>query len=312
MSIVTSASLQLLLAIWSSSLSSSSANPWTHLNQLDWALNFPSCGDSKQSPIDLPDICSTGSPIIIDRGQKVEFYSYGFDLPEDRLDLVNTGHTLSLKLRHSEESANDGSPGVLYKGAFYQFSELHFHWNENDTAGSEHTINGSSYAAELHMVHYNTKYKRLANAVWKPDGLLVLGIFLKHDREVNDAIQPILDMVGDVITPGRPTFLRSPINLLNILPGRTDSFYTYSGSLTTPPCAEPVTWVLFVEKGKIAFEQLADLQKLSGGQDLHRDIQPINQRKIYASSDDHCYPNNAGAAGANGGASPTESGQSVS
>ena len=35
------------------------------------------------------------------------------------------------------------------------------------------------FSAELHLVHYNTKYGSLGEAVDKPDGLAVLGIFLK-------------------------------------------------------------------------------------------------------------------------------------
>jgi hypothetical protein len=36
-----------------------------------------------------------------------------------------------------------------------------------------------SYPAELHIVHYNTKYGSIADAVTRSDGLAVLGIFLK-------------------------------------------------------------------------------------------------------------------------------------
>ena len=35
------------------------------------------------------------------------------------------------------------------------------------------------FSAELHLVHFNTKYGDFGSAVDKPDGLAVLGIFLK-------------------------------------------------------------------------------------------------------------------------------------
>ena len=35
------------------------------------------------------------------------------------------------------------------------------------------------FAAELHLVHFNTKYGTFGDAVDKPDGLAVLGILLK-------------------------------------------------------------------------------------------------------------------------------------
>ena len=40
-------------------------------------------------------------------------------------------------------------------------------------------MDGKSFSAELHLVHYNTKYGDLGNAVDKPDGLAVLGMFIK-------------------------------------------------------------------------------------------------------------------------------------
>ena len=35
------------------------------------------------------------------------------------------------------------------------------------------------FSAELHLVHFNTKYGSFGDAVDKPDGLAVLGILLK-------------------------------------------------------------------------------------------------------------------------------------
>ena len=35
------------------------------------------------------------------------------------------------------------------------------------------------FASELHLVHFNTKYGDLNNAVDKADGLAVLGVFIK-------------------------------------------------------------------------------------------------------------------------------------
>lgn len=35
------------------------------------------------------------------------------------------------------------------------------------------------FSAELHLVHFNTKYGSFGEAADKPDGLAVLGIFIK-------------------------------------------------------------------------------------------------------------------------------------
>ena len=39
------------------------------------------------------------------------------------------------------------------------------------------------FSAELHLVHFNTKYGTFADAVDKPDGLAVLGVLLKVGSE---------------------------------------------------------------------------------------------------------------------------------
>lgn len=43
------------------------------------------------------------------------------------------------------------------------------------------------------------------------------------------------------------TTIGSPKNLFNLLPKHYQSFYTYNGSLTTPPCYEVVSWVVMSE-----------------------------------------------------------------
>ena len=39
-------------------------------------------------------------------------------------------------------------------GAF-KFAHLHFHWGDDETTGSEHTIKGAAYPLEMHLVHFN-------------------------------------------------------------------------------------------------------------------------------------------------------------
>merc|ERR1712007_323800 len=61
--------------------------------------------------------------------------------------------------------------------------QMHAHWGSCAGHGSEHTVNGKQYDAELHIVHFNTKYGTPENAADKPDGLAVLGIFIEEGKE---------------------------------------------------------------------------------------------------------------------------------
>ena len=77
------------------------------------------------------------------------------------------------------ESLLSGLTGGPLEDDVYQLAQFHAHWGGENARGSEHTVDGKSFSAELHLVHYNTKYGDLGNAVDKPDGLAVLGMFIK-------------------------------------------------------------------------------------------------------------------------------------
>lgn len=59
----------------------------------------------------------------------------------------------------------------------YEFSQLHFHWGDNDTLGSEDLIDGVSFPMELHMVFYKKQYRNIRAAMEEQDGLAVLAFF---------------------------------------------------------------------------------------------------------------------------------------
>ena len=42
----------------------------------------------------------------------------------------------------------------------------------------------------------------------------------------------------------------------NLLPKNTSDYWTYPGSLTTPPCSECVQWVLFKDPIELSADQL--------------------------------------------------------
>jgi carbonic anhydrase len=46
----------------------------------------------------------------------------------------------------------------------YIFAQIHFHWGEDNLSGSEHTLNDKHFPLEVHLVHYDSKYKSFAEA----------------------------------------------------------------------------------------------------------------------------------------------------
>lgn len=80
-----------------------------------------------------------------------------------------------LQMNTSEEVLVSGGP---LKGE-YVFAQLHFHWGESDSTGSEDTINNHSYPMEMHMVTYKKAYHNSGEAGKHQDGMAVLAFFFE-------------------------------------------------------------------------------------------------------------------------------------
>uniref|UniRef100_A0A8C5UFE1 Carbonic anhydrase n=1 Tax=Malurus cyaneus samueli TaxID=2593467 RepID=A0A8C5UFE1_9PASS len=212
-----------------------------------WPKKYPFCGGVFQSPIDFhKDILQYDSNLL-----PLEFI--GYNVPStDQFTLINNGHSVKMYL----------SPTMSIRNLPFEYtaSQLHLHWgNRNKSEGSEHTVSGKHFAAELHIVHYNSeKYPDITAAMDKADGLAVLAVLFeigpfnpsyekifRHFRNVKYKDQKVL-------VPG--------FDIQELLPDRLDEYYRYEGSLTTPPCYPSVLWTVFRHPVKISQEQLLALE----------------------------------------------------
>ncbi|KFV61069.1 Carbonic anhydrase 12, partial [Dryobates pubescens] len=207
-----------------------------------WPKKYPFCGGVFQSPIDFhKDILQYDSNLL-----PLEFI--GYNVPStDHFTLTNNGHSVKMYL----------SPTMYIRNLPFEYtaSQLHLHWgNRNKSEGSEHTISGKHFAAELHIVHYNSeKYPDITAAMDKADGLAVLAVLLEIGP-FNPSYEKIFRHFRNVKykdqTAQVPAF-----NIRELLPHRLDEYYRYEGSLTTPPCYPSVLWTVFRHPVKISQEQ---------------------------------------------------------
>uniref|UniRef100_A0A667GFY3 Carbonic anhydrase n=1 Tax=Lynx canadensis TaxID=61383 RepID=A0A667GFY3_LYNCA len=142
----------------------------------------------------------------------------------------------------------------------YSAAQLHLHWgNQNDPHGSEHTVGGKHFAAELHIVHYNSDlYANASTASNKSEGLAVLAVLIEMGS-FNPSYDKIFRHLQDVKYKGQEVLIPG-FSIEELLPERPDEYYRYKGSLTTPPCHPTVLWTVFRNPVQISQEQLLALE----------------------------------------------------
>ena len=210
--------------------------------------------------ITLASIAACDSEKSVERQSPVDIAGYTTGDRQD-LSFAYTGHAKSLtNTGEFVKVLYEDAGGIELDGQTYQLAEAHTH------NPSEHTINGESFALEMHLVH-----KRESGEI------AVVGILYRLG-DPDPAIQSIIDAApkqDETITP------TSPMEATNYLPS-SHSYYAYTGSLTTPPYTEGVQWHVMSEIAQVSEQQVTQLAALTGGGPNNRPIQPLNGRQITA------------------------------
>lgn len=157
----------------------------------------------------------------------------------------------------------DGIPPIISGGPLgtnsYIFNSFHLHWG-----GSEHTFSGLKFGAELHLVHYNSKYDSYETAQNQDDGLAVLGfVYVSVPRIDILRSLPFIPLVGCVREPGA-TFNETDnvFTYRDVIQQKRFKFASYQGSLTSPPYPESVTWLVAFAPIVIEENELKVLQSI--------------------------------------------------
>ena len=200
--------------------------------------------------------CATGnrqSPIDIRNGMKVELEAISFDYTPVGFNVVDNGHTIQVTVA--------GGNYLTIQNRQYELQQFHFH------RPSEERINGKGTEMVVHLVHKDV------------DGrLAVLAVLIERGKP-QSVIQTIWNNLplekNDVVEP------TTALNVLDLLPVRRD-YFTYMGSLTTPPCSEGVLWMVMKEPIQASPAQLALFSRLYPMN--ARPVQPTSGRVIKESN----------------------------
>ncbi|KAL1453447.1 hypothetical protein WDU94_007585 [Cyamophila willieti] len=116
---------------------------------------------------------------------------------------------------------------------------------------------------ELHMVFFNKDYDTSDQAQVYKDGLVVLAAFVEVSDKTSSQFQSIVSALPNVTMPNEHvTVAHVPGNLNDILPKKKNLYFTYKGSLTTPPCSEVVTWIDFKNPILLSHAQVREAWKM--------------------------------------------------
>jgi len=276
---------------WLLLLGVSTISAWDYSDpDTDWPQDYPMCGGESQSPINIDSDNATG----------MDYSSFSFSLGYKFVQkgpLENDGHTLKYTADESKGASISGGP----LNGSYTLNQFHLHWGSKPGQGSEHTVNGKSYDGELHLVHYKSTFDNISAAVAsnESDALSVVGILIQEASTWDQHAAGKPSQTEEMLRKGAIELSRAwrgpgaPSIDLEVIPDHfiseiTDimSFYHYTGSLTTPACAQIVQWIVLDKPFYVHKNFLGALRKnvdMDGNtvEDNYRPTQELNSRTVY-------------------------------
>jgi len=214
--------------------------------------------DGKEGPTHWGELskdyaaCSVGqlqSPINITGVKKAKLEKIKFNYKLSPLGIVNNGHTIQVNM----------AEGSSIKLGDHTFKLVQFHMH----TPSEEQVDGKPYDMVIHLVHKDDQ-----------GHLAVIAVLLKKGKE-NKALEPVFANMP--ATEGSVDAKGASIDAKKLLP-RSKAYYSFDGSLTTPPCSEGVKWMVLKQPAEISAAQLDQFKKLYSHN--ARPIQATHGREI--------------------------------
>lgn len=212
----------------------------------------------EEGPAHWGGTCKTGkgqSPIDIRTAdaKAVALPPLTFDYRPGPLRIIDNGHTVQVNV--------DPGSSLTIGNDRYELVQFHFH------KPSEEAIDGRNYAMVVHLVHRDLK-----------GNLAVVAVLLKAGPD-----NPMIDKLWNFVPREKEheeTLHAVTVSPAQLLPVNR-AYFTFAGSLTTPPCSEGVRWFVLKNPSAIGINQVIRFGKFYRAN--ARPVQPINGRQVLAS-----------------------------
>jgi len=229
-----------------------------------------------QSPINI----NTSATSCVKEGESGVPYRIGFHyVKKGNLTLRSNGRALSIKGDLGFVTLGGCNP---CDGQVYNVKAVSIH------APSEHTINASPtndghYAAEIHIVHQKTGSTGLNDLL-----IVAITLYVQPDGGFPNSFLEHINLATAPTVAKTEVAIKKHVSLNKLKESLHGEYYTYTGSLTSPPCTEGVKWYVMKRPLGVQADQLATLTSLfagnanfAAGHGNNRNTQPLNNRPVY-------------------------------
>jgi carbonic anhydrase len=192
--------------------------------------------------------CSSGtrqSPIDIRDGIAVQLDPVQFDYKPSGFRVLDNGHTIQVNVAAGNT--------IEVMGRRFELLQFHFH------RPSEERVDGRQFDMVAHLVHKDLEGK-----------LAVVAVLLERG-----SAQPLIQTVWNnlPLEKGDEVAAKGTLDLNALLPPERN-YFTYMGSLTTPPCSEGVLWMVMKQPVPLSADQIGIFARLY----------PMNARPVQSAS----------------------------
>ena len=192
----------------------------------------------EQSPVDIAYMDQAVLPVLV--------------------TLYDSSSAHAFARNNSLEIDVDGNNVLQIDKKSYKLKRITFH------SPGEHTVRTKFSLGEVELIHEDDK-----------GNMLIVSSFLHLGETANNALDVILQQMPNKRTP----LISIPLTIdpTELLPQKR-GYYSYEGSLTTPPCTEHVQWRVMKQPLIVTELQLKALAHFLGRN--ARSVQPLYNRTI--------------------------------